>query len=507
MTASWIRAGLVLGVLLALAPARPTLGQGQDVVPGGERRMTTPDLAPDHWVMDALRRAEGLGLLERPLPFRKAIAVDHAGEALEHAAEAARVRNDRVTALTSHWVERFRREFGGIAPAGAVQGTRLVGLRGRVAGVSAAGRAAPGYGEIAPTRTGAVPLDDRLVASVEGEGVAALGTHLGLMVQPEIGTETIGLRRLDVTAGRGNWTLAVGRQPLGLGKSVPSGLTVSGAVALDRVELRTARTGMLPGVLRRLGPAGAQLFLGRITDSRHDRQPYLWGGSLSIQPFDRFGVAVHRAAMFGGRGWQEPFTVKTLVDMLIGRVANLGFENQIVSVEGRFRLPSERWIPLTAFMEWGAEDAAGGWWDVPGRVVGLETPAVPGAEGLAVGIAHTAITAHCCGNSPWYRHGAFPGNWAVDDRPLGVELGGEGSEWLLYGTFEQPRQNYRSEARFFRREREGQNLFVPGRSTTTGGEIRGTWISGSWEFDTALWLETGSGHTEHRLELGANLFF
>jgi hypothetical protein len=500
----------MLGAVLALATVRHARVAAQEVVPGGVRELVTTELEAGHWAMDAALRAEALGLLERPLPFRRTLSLELAAEVLAEAARAAQGRGHGLEELTQGWRRRFFREFGGLSGEGAVDAPVMLGLRAGGGVVNRSGRAAPGYGEVGAGRTGARPLDDGLVVAAEVEWVSA-GTHLGLLVQPESRSDggSLRYRRLDAVVGLGGWRLAVGRQPLGLGKTAASGLVLSGGVPLDRVELRTERPAILPGMLGFLGPVGAQAFVSRLGDeARHAREPYFWGGSLSIQPFARLGAAVHRAAMFGGNGWDEPLTVKTLVDMLIGRVANLGFENQIVSVEARYRLPTEGVLPLTAFLEWGAEDAAGGWWDVPGRVIGIETPAVPGAEGLALGAAYTAIAERCCGNSPWYRHAAFEGNWAAQDLPLGHPLGGEGSEWLAYGTLDRPERNFRVEGRLYRRDRSGQNLYVPGREESFGGAMSGSW----WprrhaEVEARVQVEAGSGWSEHELGIGTNLYF
>jgi hypothetical protein len=497
---------MVLGVLLALASARPARVAAQEVIPGGERALVTPELDPEHWAMEAARRAESLGLLSRPLPFRRAIPVATAGEVFEEAAAAARGRGAGLEALTEGWRERFAQEFGGLAGEGRVGALRLLGVRAGVQAASRAGGAGPGFGE-RPQQTGATPLGDRSDLALDAEVVAG-GDWVGVLAEPVVRDGTDRLRRVDVVVGWEAWRLAVGRQPVGYGKTQPGGLVLNGAVPLNRLELRTERPGALGGVLRYLGPSAAQLFIGRLSDERHEREPYLWGGSASIQPFPRFGVAVHRAAMFGGREWHEPLTVKTIVDMLIGRVAGLGFENQIVSVEGRFRLPTEELVPLTAYLEWGAEDAAGGWWDVPARVIGLESPAIPGLEALALGAAYTDIAARCCYNSAWYRHVAFQGNWAEADRPLGHPLGGEGAEYTVYGSFDDAVRAMRIEGRIFRRDREGENLYVPGREESTGVALEADWRPRPRvELDARLRVETGSDWTERELGLRANLFF
>ena len=461
-------AGPLLGALLALLAARPTVLPAQEVIPGGHPLPVTTEVAPDHWVMDALRRAQALGLLERPLPFRGAVAVDEAIDLLEGARAVAGSRGAGVERLVGGWHERFMREYGGLASRDP-EGWRLLGLRAGMEGRAGGGEAAPGFGEVRPWRTGALALDDGAELAVGFEATASLGERVGLLVQPEVASEEVRLRRADLTTRFGNVNLAVGRQPLRSAGSAQTGLVLSGAAALDRFEVGSARPFTLPGPLRLLGPLSADLFVSRLwDDERHQREPFLWGGNVTAYPFPRLGVAVHRAVMFGGKGYDEPVNAKTFIDMLIGRVANLGFENQIVSVEARLRLPTEEWAPLTAYMEWGAEDAAGGWWDVPGRVIGLETPAIPGLEAVSVGAAYTSIAAQCCGNSPWYRHHAFHGNWAAGDVPLGHPLGGEGWEWTAYGALDRPDAGLKIEARLHHRQRSGLTLLVRGGGRRDG---------------------------------------
>src|SRR5690606_18134300 len=121
---------------------------------------------------------------------------------------------------------------------------------------------------------------------------------------------------------------------------------------------------------------------------RHEEEPYLWAGSVSYHPHSRVALGINRAAMFGG---DQPVTARKVVDMLIGQLSGLGFENQVVSVEGRVALPSEAVLPLTAYLEWGAEDAAGAWWDVPGRVFGISAPSLPGSPATSLAIEYASF--------------------------------------------------------------------------------------------------------------------
>lgn len=503
------RGARLLAAMVLFTPtvADPSAAGAQQVVPGGRGPVVTTDLSPDHWAIDAVLRAEALGLLNAPLPFRAALSVDHVARALDEAVASARGQ-DALVPLTEGWRDRFYREFGGLLASGDA-GARLIGLHARLEGVSGAGRAAPGFGEIGAGRSGATPVEDETWLGGEGEASMTLGSWSAIMARSAVNTEGVHLRRFGLAAGWGNWKASIGRQPVGLRKAPAAGLLLSGGVVLDRLSLRRERPTVLPGWLDVLGPVGAEIFVSRLwDDDRHDREPFLWGGTLSIQPFPRLGLAVHRTAMLGGVGYDEPLTLQSFIDMLIGRVANLGFENQLVSVEARYRLPTEGWLPLTGYLEWGAEDAAGGWWDVPGRVIGLESPAIPGLESLAVGAAYTAIADHCCGNSPWYRHWAFPGTWAAGDQPLGHPLGGEGWEWLAYGTFDRPQAGYRVEAQLFHRDRAGQNLFVPGRGRSDGVAFAASWRERpGLEATVHARVEAGPGWSERRMEVGANVFF
>lgn len=505
---SW--AGLALGLLITLAPARPLDLMAQEVIPGGRETRVTADLSPNHWAAGALRRAEGLGLLSRPLPPHGSLSLEHVREGLAEAREMGAERGGGVARMTEGWYSRFQREFGGLAvgydPAIPVS---VIGARVAAEGWVGNDLAAPGYGEVGDVRTGALPVEDPSGIAVVGDVTGSFGDWAGYQAELSLGTDALKVRRAEVAAGVGNWKASVGRQPVRFAGSRATGMVMSGSTPINRLQVRTARPAELPGFLEILGPVSLQLFAGALwNDERHEREPYLWGGSFSIQPFPRIRLAAHRAAMFGGRGYDEPVTVRTFVDMLLGRVKNLGFENQIVSVEGWFRLPTEELVPLTAYFEWGAEDAAGAWWDVPGRVFGLETPAVPGLEALSVGAAYTQMPEHCCGNPPWYRHGAFEGNWASGDLPLGLPLGGEGWEWRAYGGWDRLDAGYRIEADLIHRKRDGQNLYFPGRDESSGIEVRASW----WERPGVevvgeARLERGSEWTEQWLGLSANLYF
>src|SRR5690606_1534168 len=108
MTAGGPRiAGWLPGLLLAAGLVTPC-GAQAPVIPGETPASVTLNLLPDHWVMDAVRRAEGMGLLEQSVPFRAALSLDHAAEILEEAAATASQRDSATARLARGWLSRFR---------------------------------------------------------------------------------------------------------------------------------------------------------------------------------------------------------------------------------------------------------------------------------------------------------------------------------------------------------------------------------------------------------------
>jgi hypothetical protein len=187
-------------------------------------------------------------------------------------------------------------------------------------------------------------------------------------------------------------------------------------------------------------------------------------------------------------------------------------------VDGRLRLPTEDFLPLTLYLEWGAEDAAGAWWDVPGRVFGVSVPALPGLPEVEAGAEYARFSGFCCGNPPWYFHGEFLGNWVAEDVPLGHPLGGEGWEALAYLNADALDARLRLEARGFLRERsdaglftlqQAGNLFAPARTGRSwGGSLDAAWrVTPSLEARVRLFRDAGDGWSEHRVGAGVDWLF
>jgi len=491
-------------IVAAALIASPGWTQGPTELPACGGRLATAEasvhLPIAHWSLAAVRRAEGLGLLEEPVAPRRTLTRATVARLLCQAERRAADQPSWAAELAEGWVARFAEEFG---PAEALRAAPRAGYAYQK------GLVAPGLGEFAPERTGPLPLGDwngiesGVELSVQG------GRHLAAAVAPEAFGRDLRLNVGELAVGAGAFSLSLGRQSVGYGATEGGGVVLSGAEPFDALQFETTRALRLPGVLGWLGPVDGQMVLSRFEEARHPGAPYFWGASGAIHPHPRLTLAVHRAALFGGERSELPITPKNLWLMLIGEVHDRkNFENQVVSVEGRLRLPTESVLPLTLYLEWGSEDAAGAWRDVPGRVVGAFVPRVPGVNALALGAEYASFRPSCCGNPPWYRHVGFPGSWAKESQPLGHPLGGEGQEWLLYGRVELFEARFEIAGRGYRRNRGEENLYAPERAgASTGGALDARWRWGP-RTDVRLVAEAerGRGWTAGRLGAAVEVY-
>ncbi|HEX2093114.1 MAG TPA: capsule assembly Wzi family protein [Longimicrobiaceae bacterium] len=500
---------LLVGVLVLLAGG-PGVAQQPDTATGSASGpAVSPPLPAEHWAVRAAERAEAMGLVREYLPAQRSVPVVTIADALREAAARAPVEAPGVESLARGWWERFAEEFPGLVAHAEGRGSPVVLGAAATAGYRHhTGRTEAGSG-LFGRRTEPVTLPDRS-GGVLGASLMARPTRfLAVATAPEFGPERMESGRWDVTVGWRSVAVSVGEQPVGYGPGVGGGVVLSGTSRMPRIELETVRPVTLPGFLRYLGPTSFHTFASRFSETRHPGDPYFWGMRAAIRPHPRISAAVNRAAIFGGDSSATPATPGNLLRMFLG-ILSRDFENQVVSADFRYRLPTEAVIPLTAYLEWGAEDAAGAWWDVPGRVVGISVPAVPRLPGLALGAEWARFPLECCGNPPWYLHLAFPGGWVRDGRPLGHPVGGEGSEYLFRGNADLAGGRVRLDGRVFLRDRGDRgfrppiwsgNLYAPDRAgSSTGVDLHAAWRP-SRRSDLSLMVqrEVGDGWTEQRV--------
>lgn len=505
--------GPLTGAMSADAPCGVvrSLGCTQDASPGeGPGFRASPLLPFEHWAVQAARRAEAMGLT-RFFPAQRAVPRAQVAAALAEAEENA--PDPRVRRMAEAWVTRFAeefREYGGSAAGGhRVPGTAVfVGARAGGGYERWTGRLAPVVGyRGSRQQPEALPdvSDPRLTlagevevpwGSVSGEGAYRGGRAV--------------LRQWDAAVGLGAFRLAAGRAPVGYGWGRAGGIVYADPDPLPRVELESARPFHLPWVFRHVGPVTLHTFAGPVNDpARHPTDPYLWGMRVAAQPHPRLTLGANRGSMFGGEG--DPITVRSLASMLVG-VVRSSFENQVVSLDARYRLPTDRLLSATAYVEWGADDAAGAFDETPGRVIGLFLPGLPRVPEVGLGGEYTYFKHWCCGHGPWYLNATFPGNWAVRGRPLGHPLGGEGSEYATYAQADLWDARLRLDARGWIRDRSdrsldggtfqgGGNLYTPQRAgRSRGGEVNAALrLAPRAELRARCMLDDGDGWREQAL--------
>lgn len=504
----WLLGCMLLTFSMAAAVAAPVAADAQESARGVV--YTSAPLPQGHWAVQAARRAEALGLVSDFLPAQRSVPRLVVGAVLRDAALEASSTAPGLTGLTEGWLARFVEEFPE-SQQSAVPAAPPPFAGGSAAGVQYGrhqGRAAPGEGEYPPDRTGALPLAD-------AAGIT-LGASLSLLPQSwvavaaaaELSDARLSIPSGDLVLGWGKLGFSVGRQPVGYGYAEGGGVVLAGNVALDRVQVETTQPLELPGWLRYLGPTAFNTFFTRFYEERHVGEPFFWGASLSVQPHSRFTVSIHRASTIGGGLAPEPISARSLLLTFVGKHTG-HLADQVVSAEFRYRLPTESVLPITVYGEWGSEDSAGSFYKVPGIMSGVFVAALPVVPEVSVGFEYSQFGTSCCGNPPWYRHVAHPGNWVLRDRPLAHPAGGDGSEVLVYGRWDALSSRLQLDGRAFRRDRGDENLFSPERHGTSSGfaASAGWRIRPRAELFTNAFREGGAGWVEQQLRVGTRILF
>ena len=433
------------------------------------------------------------------LPAQRVVPRSQVAAALKEAACRASLENPNVAGLAQAWYERFLEEFPESGePAGA--GPSLLGSH--LSGVYVDRAATPSTVPANPRGGGSLdPLPDRAELLVQGAVAARWGSHLAASLAPQLGTGDIQIAGWDLIGAWRGVAVAVGHQPVGYGFGGLSGAVLGGGVPIDRVEIQTVRPAMLPGWLGYIGPVTFHAFAARVTGAPHADGTVLHGTSLQARPHPRLTLGAQRAVMFGGDS--ADVDAGTVLRMLFF-VANRS-ENNLYSFTYRWRVPTERWVPLTLYGEWAGDDTAGGLTEGPGGTIGGTVPSVPGIPQLALGFERSFF-----GRFPrreWYTHYAFP--WIADGLSLGHPLGGNGTELLGYARADLLQARLRVGGHAALRERTPHNLYAPGRR----GASRALGVQLAWRVLTradlhAAWLyEDGEGWTDRDARAGFTFFF
>jgi len=502
------RARLLPALLLLLAAPAAAQQPAQAGVPAN----ASPLLEPGHWAVHAARRLESLGLLPPTLdPHAGSLPLAALAEALASAESAATAEAPHLLPLLHAWRNRLQEEFAPLlpaptdvnapanenAPANAPAPVNVnvpvpvhvhapVALAGFLGYAANHGAALAGIDYDNQTDwTGARPAPD-LSSALAGLSVHAIaGRHLAAALTPIVDEDGLALETGHITAvwrGIGAWA---GRRAIAYGPGTGGAIVFGGVTPLDGGGLYLARPTVLPSVLRWLGPVGAEAFLARVTNGDRIRHPLLWGVRVAARPHGRLRLAAQRGVMFGGEGNTDP-GLRDFLYMLIGKHAGESGEldNQVFSASASWRPPLGRALPLLAWIEWGMDDSAGAWRDVPAIIAGAELAAVPGVPALALGVERAYFARSCCGNTAWYRNWSLRGGWTDDGRVLGHPLGGHGTEWLVSARADFDDARLRARAAAFTRDRGAENLVAPERA----GRSRGAAIDARWRPAAAIEL-------------------
>lgn len=449
----------------------------------------SPFISAEHWSFDVLRRLDDAGLLPRGADLaRQSIPQEEAARLLAYADSAA----------ATHYLERFRREFK--APGrGFVQqnmGAVARGIRNAFA---------PGIGYDTLAWTGARALDDATDWRYAFSMGLTYAPHLAIGLDAEIGGDDVAASQFIFTAGHfGAWT---GFRPLGYGVGNGGGLVLNeflnqnGGVPQFGVFLPRALRMPLLGHVRFEMHAGKIDNVLNLNGAQRELEPWFWTARGSFEPLPYLRIGINRAMMFGGAG-NTPATFERVLKNIVGIYTDNGesnFANQIISIDFRLRVPG---LPVIAYLDWGSEDAAGGWWDVPAIMGGVKYARMDSSYDVAIGVEHVQFTRSCCSNGIWYRHAWFRGSWADGERMLGHPLGGHGREWRVFADGSVDGGRLTGHAAVFARRRRAENILAPqweGKSTGVEAgtdaeitnrfwlQIEGEYERGAADWSTARW--------------------
>lgn len=481
-----------------------------------ERSGASAFLPSSHWAVDVARRIAALGLADPDFGRGDgSLTILAVGRALHDATSIAQRKRPGLTPLMEGYWDRFAGEFPAAASA---LDPRDVGRHGTLV----EGWASVGYssatGRLYPVRSisnsrenveGPFPRSDLSEASVSTNLSLAVGPFLAGSISPEHRDGEWGVREGYALAAWKKVGVWGGRRVPAFSTGHGGGIVIDGTAAFTGGGLAFTDPVRLPWVLSHIGAIRFETFLSRLDSNAAVPKPWFFASHVSISPHPRLLIGATQAFMFGGEG-VAPFTWNNFKQMFLAhgvQSAGTEYENGMASWEARFSPPVPV-VPLTLYIEWGWDDNHAAWTLFPGRVMGGEIPAVPGIPALSLGLEHAGFSKPCTGcdgchceyYATWYRHHLFKDGWTVDRMPIGHPLGGQGSEWLLYATWDDPTNRFRFDAQSFLRERGPYNIFAPAREgRSVGGKLSAVYratsqtdlvFTGALEDGSADWRES-----------------
>ena len=468
----------------------------------------SPLLPPEHWAVRAAARLDGVGLVTGWLPANQAAPMYMVWAALDEGARRAETERPALAATAKGWKEKFQQEWRGIDEKGLL---RFIGGQASVGYEYAAVSPTPGPPPEAWSLT--PPQVNSPILSVAAAG--ALSDYLAVLVAP-VGT-TWQLRWAgEIVTGIGPVSLSVGRAPSQTGFGSPgSGVVLGGEAFHDRVAFQIYRPLDIY-----IGLLTLDVSLARVGEPTHASNTLLWEWALQYQPVPRLTFALQSGVMMGGSTWERdtgsPFTFQDFIRCVVYK--GNGAENNIFSFAGRWRLPTEDWVPITLYADWGADDNGGAWFQAPGVDAGLFIPSLPFAPEVSVGLEWSFFGTVCAPGSPesgfcrppdlyldWYTHDRY--NWINGNQSLGHRMGGNGRELFLYASADLLDARLLIRGDLFLRQRFSGNLYAPYTGQSAGFDLQATWRLGIGEVGVSGNVEAASGWTAGGFGVHATVFF
>jgi hypothetical protein len=317
---------------------------------------------------------------------------------------------------------------------------------------------------------------------------------------PSVGETGVRLRSGHVALRLGAAVAWAGRRRPGTGGNDGDDLILAYDGALDGGGVALRGSERMGGPLRWLGPVSASAVVARLPAVGATEDAWLARIRLGARPHRRVTLGLERAALVGGPGLSPWALFRTAVG---AQGEDPAVDNQALAASARLRLEPAG-TPMTVRATLAMDDASGAWRDVPGHVLGVGLPAIPGAPRLALELERTEMARSCCGNPAWYRHLSLP--WLAGRSLLGHPLGGHGREWRLSGRWDARPGRASAHVAGFRRWRGEENLLAPARAgRSTGATLRVDAGDGRLEGAGRITVEAGDGWFGREISLRLRL--
>jgi hypothetical protein len=234
----------------------------------------------------------------------------------------------------------------------------------------------------------------------------------------------IELNKGYIKLGGGGLELEVGRDSNWLGIGHRTAITLSdNAKNFDIVKFSSPEPLNSGWVKRYLGEVKYSLIFSRfertITNGA-ERQPYFFGGKLSVKPMDDMEVGINLGRQVGGPGVSNG--LGEIFRGLIGGTSSDN-SNSVAGIELRFRIPFLRNSEI--YGEYSGEDSAAFWPIVESYVAGIYIPCIT-ADGR-----NDFRFEYYLGNAILSTNGTFPEGYLYHGMNIGPSQGGAAQEFFF----------------------------------------------------------------------------